>query len=873
MAEQEELRLTVTLADNASAGLAKLNDQIKQIGGTETSQHTEKFKRETQELTKVVKGLGGEAGEAFKALGMLRLGLSGAALGVGMLGVAIAKTIHEMVEMGEKMRDLNQKARAIGVDPAAMKNISEQLGVVGIKSDEAEAAIASVTNAIAGLQREGSKLRVDLMRNAGSDPESVRNMEQYLDRLTKAKGLEEQFNIIRQGGLDVRKNAIAQGASEIEAARRQREFWATQGYTPKLAEAGELKPLSEDALARLHKAGEEGEKLATAFGKAMNSASTFAEIMRDLTSGPVVRGLTTAFETIDRIITHINEELEKWGWGKGGQGPTPPMQGPERPMIMPGPIFPGPADKFGPPGGKGPFVPKPMGFEGDFDFRTMLHKASFTDDQKEQDLLRDNTAQLRELNYALRDEGVGPGGGGGGGGGGRFGGGSGGRYAFGGGAGGGMGGGGMGGGSGGLGAGSGGGGGGGGVPGGPAGPGLPSLPAQEGDNTGTGRGSGGRFNVPAGTRPIGSADSETITLSNGQKVTVAKRAAAQFRGFFNDMIAAGAPVRGLGGVGSRGNPSQHPPGLAVDWAQHSRNVVDRDVQQWISKNPDKLNELEQKWAMSGGEHWKNPDTGHFSIDTLFGSKHLSALQDGKTPATPSAPGSADSGGNEQRNIRNFMKGLSYLETSNDPHQAAQSEKGNTGFFRQNANDAAWAKAHGLPDPRFGTYDQQAAANFAYMQKYPGAQEAIKRGDFATASRILSKNWVGLPGGSQPQSPARMREWQRILAERGAGRHQIRKEREGNLFNRASPWDQGVVGQPGIDAFSPEAQARRWIDRAQSSSTKVEGTGKISVDVNAPKGTGVQAEGGGLFKDVEINRQTQMEPARRGPAKQTELLDI
>jgi hypothetical protein len=160
-----------------------------------------------------------------------------------------------------------------------------------------------------------------------------------------------------------------------------------------------------------------------------------------------------------------------------------------------------------------------------------------------------------------------------------------------------------------------------------------------------------------------------------------------------------------------------------------------------------------------------------------------------------------------------------------------------------------------------------------MQKYPGAQEAIKRGDFATASRILSKNWVGLPGGSQPQSPARMREWQRILAERGAGRHQIRKEREGNLFNRASPWDQGVVGQPGIDAFSPEAQARRWIDRAQSSSTKVEGTGKISVDVNAPKGTGVQAEGGGLFKDVEINRQTQMEPARRGPAKQTELLDI
>jgi hypothetical protein len=62
-----------------------------------------------------------------------------------------------------------------------------------------------------------------------------------------------------------------------------------------------------------------------------------------------------------------------------------------------------------------------------------------------------------------------------------------------------------------------------------------------------------------------------------------------------------------------------------------------------------------------------------------------------------------------------------------------------------------------------------------------------------------------------------------------------------------------------------AADRLQLDRTQSSSTKVEGTGKISVDVNAPKGTNVGAEGGGLFKDVEINRQTQMEPAKRGPA--------
>lgn len=150
-----------------------------------------------------------------------------------------------------------------------------------------------------------------------------------------------------------------------------------------------------------------------------------------------------------------------------------------------------------------------------------------------------------------------------------------------------------------------------------------SFPTQEGDITGTGRNSGGRFNVPAGTSSIGSSERETITLANGQRVTVNKRAAAQFKGFFDDLVAAGAPVRNLGGVGVRpGNASQHPVGLAIDWAQSHRNVTDPDIAAWMANNRDKLNAIEQKWGISGGEHWIDPDTGHFSIETLFGSKHL-----------------------------------------------------------------------------------------------------------------------------------------------------------------------------------------------------------------------------------------------------------
>ena len=101
-------------------------------------------------------------------------------------------------------------------------------------------------------------------------------------------------------------------------------------------------------------------------------------------------------------------------------------------------------------------------------------------------------------------------------------------------------------------------------------------------------------------------------------------------------------MRSLGGVGARGNPSQHPIGLAIDWAQNSRDVVAPDVQRWISQHPEVLNALEQKWGMSGGEHWSHPDTGHFSIDTLYGTEHLAKL--GITSgAVAGTPGSLTAG--------------------------------------------------------------------------------------------------------------------------------------------------------------------------------------------------------------------------------------
>jgi hypothetical protein len=160
-------------------------------------------------------------------------------------------------------------------------------------------------------------------------------------------------------------------------------------------------------------------------------------------------------------------------------------------------------------------------------------------------------------------------------------------------------------------------------PAGPIAPGGEPPEHMDGDQEGHGP-SGGKFNVRSGTPIAPQSEHETITLNNGQKVTVNKSVAEQFRGFFNDLIKRGAPVGGLGGFGTRGNPSEHPIGFAVDWAQHSRDVVDVDVRKWIDSNRDTLKKLERRWGLSGGENWSNPDTGHFSVERILGEQHLAA---------------------------------------------------------------------------------------------------------------------------------------------------------------------------------------------------------------------------------------------------------
>jgi hypothetical protein len=97
---------------------------------------------------------------------------------------------------------------------------------------------------------------------------------------------------------------------------------------------------------------------------------------------------------------------------------------------------------------------------------------------------------------------------------------------------------------------------------------------------------------------------------------------------------------------------------------------------------------------------------------------------------------------------------------------------------------------------------------------------------------------------------------------------IKLHRWGETYN-----DWGAYGHEAAARFREEQQRavaaggsmpsygfahRALMERAAAQ--RVEGTGRIDVNVSAPKGTRVGASAGGLFKSVQVNRQMQMEKA-------------
>jgi hypothetical protein len=171
------------------------------------------------------------------------------------------------------------------------------------------------------------------------------------------------------------------------------------------------------------------------------------------------------------------------------------------------------------------------------------------------------------------------------------------------------------------------------------------------------------------------------------------------------------------------------------------------------------------WPITEFKPWgrvgKHQDPGHYDGRTF--DIPVATKDHGRVLADINAFYSGRSGGGGRGSVDGYLKRLAYLETRirNIPNAEGSPGRGYFQAFPAFSSEAI--AASGGIDPRDANYNRSAKATWAWIQKHrPAAAEAIRRGDYGTADRILTPTWPSLPGGSQAQPDHVQREARRYL---------------------------------------------------------------------------------------------------------------
>jgi hypothetical protein len=113
----------------------------------------------------------------------------------------------------------------------------------------------------------------------------------------------------------------------------------------------------------------------------------------------------------------------------------------------------------------------------------------------------------------------------------------------------------------------------------------------------------------------------------------------------------------------------------------------------------------------------------------------------------------------------------------------------------------------------------------------------------------------------------LKDYDTAAAQVGAGRNELGGRDDQGMINEVKPGGRrnihgeyyGWMGLPGEQKTAAAQADRAGVDR-QMTEHRVVGTGRLDVNVNAPRGTFAKASGGGLFKKTTVNRRAQMEVA-------------
>jgi hypothetical protein len=810
-------------------------------------------------FTAEMKAAGVETATAARALaifgGSIALGGTAVAAFATYVGIAAVKTAF----LTDELHKAAQAARMVGADESSYRNIVRQFGRMGIDAGTAADAIAKLSKAQADLQRPDSPLRMRILGNTA--PEDRETMNQYLDAINRGRNDIEKFNAIRLAGEEVYRNALESTGSKQYAAEQKRRFLAEFELNERMVLMKKLENMSEADRIREEEKIKQADKLSESWSRLKDGISEltdllFAPLWMFKAMNAVVDALASGVENLVENLKYISdhgfgqwlkrefwdksvEHMEQWGQQRKELLEKPPVVEPpnavqqqqqnwkeeRRRLIEQGPVTPQKMS-YSPFGG-------PLG--GTFD---------------EKEATEDNTEAVRKNNELLELILYGGGEGGQGGYGGLL------QRAS-------------------LGGGAYGPGGaaapGGGAPGGTTGlPGeIPRQPGQPGGGAGAEPPMGGGAAAGAGLAAARQAHAKELADPEVRKRLFAYAEAEvggqgpEAKQAFLESVLNRASARGK--TISETLSSSYFPKSTHDKAAKGISQEKMESYSDVFGN------------VMGGSNISGFATGNASGGVGFGGG----------PQTYSSPGAnPERFGIEKQDQAwaDRMKagvgaGADAPGAGGDRGGVArtyQTRKGDPGEFNAAAS-GIWGRAGTNQTTIQLKNGKSVTVNAALADRYKGfLNELIDRG--YKIDSVGGYNYRAKAGGGGLSMHA-----YGAAVDINPGRNPMRRggttdmptDVEDMAWRHGLSWG-GRFGDPmHFEGMSDAAWKRkqeileaRESLRKQNEAQKVEGSGKIKVDVNAPRGTKVDAEGDGLFRTVEINRQVQMDAAARGPSDST-----
>lgn len=232
--EQEELRLTVTLDDQASAQLASLRQTLASMSASMSSTGTTISGKST-EAAKAVKGLHTELSAVAGRAGFIGGAIGGITSELAKLGISIVQRASDLEGMSRAMVSMRQAAQELGTSTAQLRSNINAFREAGLSAEQAEKNLTGFTDAMVDLKMVNGQLRAELLTGGFLD---LQKMQQTLAKVDTAKTFQEQANVVRHAAHEVKEYWTALAGAEA-GARMERKFLNALG-------AGDLAKLRRD---------------------------------------------------------------------------------------------------------------------------------------------------------------------------------------------------------------------------------------------------------------------------------------------------------------------------------------------------------------------------------------------------------------------------------------------------------------------------------------------------------------------------------------------------------------------------------------------------------------------------------------------------